>query len=216
MTIAIAKNTHQDAISRGRSATRDPVSTRRSKEENCADSTSTFSDSIPRSHSPTARTSRYVRQMHRDRLRVLLHRHSQPEPRQATTTDEYPGVRCHVSSLPYIDPKSRYHSGHYTGAMDVVSKLPDGEGALYCRDGRVFDGVWRLGELLPMDALRTLRSSSTGPCSDVVSICSDVVSICSSLTTSATRRRCPEVADVDEKMKVPKNVYVVTRSLSRC
>ena len=89
--------------------------------------------------------------------------------------------------------------------MDVISKLPDGEGVLYCRDGRVFDGEWRLGELLLMDTLRMLHSV-TRPCGDV--------STCSSLTASVTRRRSQEMATDDKKRKVPKNVYVVTRSFS--
>eukprot|EP00956_Cyclotella_meneghiniana_P004049 scaffold4911_cov47-Cyclotella_meneghiniana.AAC.7 len=202
---------NQDA-SRGRSTTRTLKDKRSSKEEDCCTESQLSSastddgSSIPRSHSPTARTSRYVNEMYHARLQVLLHHDNhQEQQQQQHASNEYPGVRCHVSSLPYIDRKLGY-SGYYTGAMDVISKLPDGEGVLYCRDGRVFDGEWRLGELLLMDTLRMLHSV-TRPCGDV--------STCSSLTASVTRRRSQEMAATDgKKRKVPKNVYVVTRSFS--
>ena len=160
----------------------------------CCGSISTASTySIPRSHSPASRTSRYVNGMYSMRLQTILNRAGE---------EEYPGVRCTVRSLPYASTRLGL-SGLYCGEMDVVSKLPDGEGILYCNDGKILEGEWCLGRLRPMDPTRARR------CSDSSADTCDS-SACSSLSASITRHHFP-IGDeeTNTKLIVPKNLYII-------
>jgi hypothetical protein len=186
-------------VNRGRSPTR---TTRRSAGRSgidpiiCRNSFSTSSnDTAPRSHSPTSRTSLYVNRVHSARLQALLH---------PAGESEYPGVRCVVKSLPYTNSKLGL-SGYYTGKMDVISKLPDGEGILYCHDGQIFHGEWRLGAILPVQPIVAKRCSaeSSDTCDS---------STCSSLSASITRLPRTENDTPVKKIKVPKYLYIVTHT----
>ena len=182
---------------RGRSTTRNPRNFRHEDAVDpisCGGSISTTSTySIPRSHSPTSRTSRYVNRMHSLRLRTMLH----PEG-----DEEYPGVRCTVTSLPYTNSRLG-SSGFYWGKMDVASKLPDGDGILYCHDGNIVEGEWCLGRLLsnePISARRCTESSDDTCCS----------STCSSLSASITRHRVPtSVSEPNTEIVIPKTLYII-------
>ncbi|KAL3793431.1 hypothetical protein ACHAWO_004759 [Cyclotella atomus] len=188
---------------RGRPATRTCRNTGRSDEPvACTRSVSTTStssaDSIPRSHSPTSRTSRYAQAVYSPHLAALLNSEGEAE---------YPGVRCEVKCLRYTNTKLGL-SGYYTGSMDVVSKLPDGEGTLFCHDGRIFKCGWRLGGILPMEPIRARRCSD-GSSSDTCDF-----STCSSVTASVRHLRPRSAEDDAKKLKVPKNLYIITRSPS--
>ncbi|KAL7479440.1 hypothetical protein ACHAW6_005241 [Cyclotella cf. meneghiniana] len=156
-------------------------------------------DTIPRSLSPSSRTSIYaasVQKAHQIRLESPLS--------NIEGLSEYPEVRCVVTSMPYTNSK-RGLSGHYSGMMDLASKLPDGEGILCCHDGRVLDGEWRLGEFevfCPITARRPRDSDSSFPCD---------ISTCSSLSASVTRHYWRDV-DKTKTIKVPKNFCIVTHS----
>ena len=126
---------------------------------------------------------------------------SEIETSAANEVKDYPGIRCHITSLPYTD-KTYGWSGYYSGMMDSIAKLPDGEGLLYNNDGRILYGewrlgVWRLGMELPMrtidsigsrrrcgeNELSELNSSMENVKVGMILTCCDV-STCSSLSAS--------------------------------
>ena len=115
---------------------------------------------------------------------------------------EYPGVRCTVKSLPYASTRLGL-SGLYCGEMDVVSKLPDGEGILYCHGGKYLEGEWRLGRFLLEDPTKSSQySESTQDACDS--------SACSSLSVSITGRLSSSInTHPKTKIKIPKNLYVI-------
>lgn len=182
----------ESIVTRGRSVKR----IRRRINQHIGDSdvlSTTSTDSIPRSHSPNPRVPS-----------VFL---ACVSALSSEGVMEYPGLRCDVKSMPYTNSKLGL-SGCYTGKMDVVSKLPDGKGTLYCRDGRIFDGEWRLGGMLPMEPIKprcSFNSESSDTCNS---------SSCSSLSANVTRHRSTIDAKDVQKFRVPKNLYIITRNPS--
>lgn len=153
-------------------------------------------DTIPRSLSPSSRTSKYAA----NALRAYKMRH-QWQVLDTERLSEYPGVRFFVTSMPYSYSRLGL-SGYYSGNMDAVSKLPDGEGVLFCHDGRRLAGIWLLGEIQASCLVLPRRSSindSLLPCDS---------STCSSLSASVTRQASPDVNDT-KKIKIPKNFDIV-------
>lgn len=153
-------------------------------------------DTIPRSLSPSSRTSKYaanVLKTYKMRLRGQV--------LDAEGSSEYPGVRFFVTSMPYSYSRLRL-SGYYSGSMDAVSKLPDGEGILFCNNGKRLAGIWLLGEI-QASCLDLTRRSRVGD-----SLLSCDSSNCSSLSASVTRQASPDFNET-KKIKIPKNFDIV-------
>ncbi|KAL3805907.1 hypothetical protein HJC23_007868 [Cyclotella cryptica] len=194
-----AKDTDTFGVTRGRSFTRSHHHVKRCHTHiyptvSCGSYSTT--DTIPRSLSPSSRTSIYAANLQ------TAHKRRLKSPFLGTEgLSEYPEDRCFVTSMPYTNSKLGI-SGYYSGEMDVVSKLPDGEGMLCCHDGRVLDGEWRIGEFqafCPILARRPRASDSSFPGDS---------SICSSLSASVTRHAWRHL-DETKKIKIPKNLYIV-------
>ena len=121
-----------------------------------------------------------------------------------TSDHEYPGVRCTVISLPYTNARLGLN-GLYCGEMDVVSKLPDGNGILYCSSGQMLQGEWCLGRLILLDDPTKARQYNED---SLRTSCDN--STCSSLSVSITGRLSSTgEARPKTKIKVPKNLYVI-------
>eukprot|EP00804_Cyclotella_cryptica_P012245 CCRYP_013838-RA/>CCRYP_013838-RA protein AED:0.27 eAED:0.27 QI:0/-1/0/1/-1/1/1/0/282 len=189
----------ESAATRGRSSTRSHHHTQCSAIDP-PESGGSFSttDTIPRSLSPSARASKYAAEVLKAYKRRL--------PWQYTDTgglSDPPGIRCIVTSMPYNYPKLGL-SGYYSGNIDTVTKLPDGEGVLCCHDGTRIEGDWYLGELGATCSVPIWRAggsdSSSLPCNS---------STCSSLSASVTRQTSREAVHETKKVKIPKNFVIV-------